>query len=108
MTNEFVEYIIEVLESVGKVTTRKMFGGYGLYKNSIIFAIISENELYFKADSKASEYFKSQGLEPFSYRSRGKIINLSYYKIPPEIIEDLELLTKYFNLAYRSGLNAKN
>jgi DNA transformation protein len=106
MSKEFVEYIIEILEPFGNIKARKMFGGYGIYKNMLMFALIADNELYFKADSDTAKYFKSQDLEPFTYQAKGKLIALSYYKISPEIIEDGELLTKYFNMAYSSALNS--
>ena len=108
MSEEFVEYITEMLEPFGNIKNRKMFGGYGIYKNELMFALISDNELYFKADLETAKYFKSQGLEPFSYKAKGKLIALSYYKILPEIIEDSELLVKYFNMAYNSALNSKD
>lgn len=106
MSKEFVEYIIEILEPFGNIRVRKMFGGYGVYKNTLIFALIIDNELYFKADLETAKYFKSQELEPFTYQAKGKLIALSYYKIPPEIFEDKELLIKYFNMAYSSALSA--
>ena len=41
MTNSgFVDYIIDCLSPYGNISARRMFGGYGLYLNQIIFAII--------------------------------------------------------------------
>jgi DNA transformation protein len=105
MSEEFAQYITEMLEPFGNIKTRKMFGGYGIYKDGLMFALISDSELYFKADLETARYFKSQNLEPFTYQAKGKLIALSYYKISPEIIEDGEILTKYFNLAYNSALH---
>ncbi len=105
MSKEFVEYITEMLEPFGNIRTRKMFGGYGIYKNMLMFALIADNELYFKADIETAKYFKSQGLEPFTYQAKGRLVSLSYYKILPEIIEDGEMFAKYFNMAYKSALN---
>ncbi len=108
MSKEFVEYITEILEPCGNIKFRKMFGGYGIYKNTLMFALIADNELYFKANLEIAKYFKSQGLEPFTYQAKGKLVTMSYYKISPEIIEDSELLAKYFNLAYNSALKPSN
>ncbi len=30
-SNEFIEYLLELLQGVGEVKARAMFGGYGLY-----------------------------------------------------------------------------
>jgi DNA transformation protein len=107
MSQEFVEYITEMLEPFGNIKARKMFGGYGIYKNMLMFALISDDELYFKADLETAKYFKSQDLEPFTYQAKGKLITLSYYKIPPEIIEDAEIFAKYFDMAYNSALTSR-
>jgi DNA transformation protein len=73
----------------------------------LMFALIADSELYFKTDLETAKYFKSQGLEPFTYQAKGKLITLSYYKILPEIIEDNEIFIKYFNMAYNSALNLR-
>ncbi len=49
--NGFVEYILDILSDYGNIKSRRMFGGFGIYLDKIIFAIIIDNELYFKADS---------------------------------------------------------
>lgn len=55
--NEFIEYIKDILAPFGQITTRVMFGGYGIYKDRVIIGIIAESELYFKADSFTAKYF---------------------------------------------------
>lgn len=104
MSKEFAEYIAEMLEPFGNIKMRKMFGGYGIYKNGLMFALIADSELYFKANQKTAEIFKSQNLEPFTYKAKGKTIALSYYKIPQEIIDDEQLLEEYFKMAYDSAI----
>ena len=43
---------------LGKVTARSMFGGYGIFLDGAMFALISpENELYFKADEVNRDAF---------------------------------------------------
>jgi len=49
MQNEFVTYVIEdVLGDIPGITSRAMFGGYGIYRDGIIFSLIAFNQLYFK------------------------------------------------------------
>ncbi|MGV2333188.1 MAG UNVERIFIED_CONTAM: TfoX/Sxy family protein [Planctomycetaceae bacterium] len=97
----------EILEPFGPLKIRAMFGGYGIYKDGIIFAIIGYNELYFKADKVLAEYFKSQGSEPFTYDMNGKTASMSYYKVLPEILEDPDLLKEWFELSYQVATKSK-
>ena len=57
MSSNYSDYIIEILSPHGEIIARSMFGGYGIYKNGIIFALIISDELYFKVDvSNKSQY----------------------------------------------------
>lgn len=79
MTNSgFVDYIIDLLSSFGNISARRMFGGYGLYFNKIIFAIIIDDELYFKTDSDLALEYAQTGSYPFTYQKNDKIVALSY------------------------------
>ncbi len=37
---------------LGKITVRSQFGGYGLLANGIMFAVVSDGELYLRANNK--------------------------------------------------------
>ena len=78
MSQDYRDYILDILKPFGAVTARAMFGGHGLYRDGLIFAIIAEDALYFKADKEISTFFETSGSQPFNYESRGKIIALSY------------------------------
>lgn len=103
--DEYIEYIKELLEPYGISKIRAMFGGYGIYKNDIMCALIADQEIYFKADQSSAEYFANFGSTPFVYESKGKAIKLSYWKVPAEILEDNEQLEKWFELAYSSAIS---
>jgi len=49
--NEFVDYVVELMADWATVSARKMFGGYGLYREGLMFALIAEDELFFKTDA---------------------------------------------------------
>ena len=40
---DFVQYITDQCAKAGDITTRKMFGDYGIYCNGKIFGLISDN-----------------------------------------------------------------
>ncbi len=98
----FVDYIIDLLSQYGNISSRRMFGGYGLYLNKIIFAIIIDDELYFKADSDLALEYSKAGSYPFTYQKNNKTVALSYWYVPAEIIETQDLLKDWFNKS--SGL----
>lgn len=106
-SKEFVDYIKDLLEPFGVDKIRAMFGGYGVYKNGLMVALIAENELYFKAGKDESKVFEDAGSEPFTYDTGTKKVKMSYFKVMQEIIEDDEMLEMWFNLAYQAAVKAK-
>jgi TfoX/Sxy family transcriptional regulator of competence genes len=44
----FVEFIVDQIENVGQITSRKMFGEYALYCEGKIVALVCDNQLFIK------------------------------------------------------------
>jgi DNA transformation protein len=108
MKNEFVAHIIDLLSPYGSIKARAMFGGYGIYKNDLIVGIIIQDELYFKVDAESTKAYENKESKPFSYESNGKKIKMSYWQVPPEIMEDQALLGDWLEGAYNVSLKAKS
>ena len=51
VTDSFIAFIVEQLEGAGAITTKRMFGGVGLYAGDSFFALIWQDLVYFKADA---------------------------------------------------------
>lgn len=105
-SKDYLEHVLDALSLCDNIAAKRMFGGYGIYQNSIIFAIIAENELYFKVDKSNIDLYKNLNSEPFTFRAKGKTISMSYWKVPDEIIEDRDLLAKHAKLSVL--VSAKN
>lgn len=101
---EFVEYVKEIFEAIAEVRIKAMFGGYGIYNKQLIIGLIVDNELYLKCDIAAAEYFKSSGSKQLTYGRQGKFIKMSYWQVLPEVLEDIELFTSWYNLAIKSAM----
>lgn len=56
--NEFVDYVVELMAGWATVSARKMFGGYGLYREGLMFALIVRDQLYFKTDAGNEPQFE--------------------------------------------------
>lgn len=85
-----------------------MFGGQGIYRDGIMFALVADGELYFKADDQSADRFQSVGSEPFTYKGKGKPITMSYWRLPDTALDDPEELRDWADLAYQAAMRAKN
>lgn len=85
-----------------------MFGGYGIYKDGIIAGIIIQDELYFKADPESAKDYDALGSKPFTYDANGKTIKMSYWQVPPDIMENDKVLGAWLEHAWQISLKAKS
>jgi DNA transformation protein len=105
--SEFVEYLKEVFEQFGSVQARRMFGGYGIYHDSIMFGLVADDTLYLKADDVTAEHFTSRSLEQFEYDKGNKVVKMSYYLAPDEIFDDPEEATIWARRAFEAASRAR-
>ncbi len=94
--NEFIEYIMrDLLSSCEGITARAMFGCFSIYKNGVIFAIVADDELYFKVGAGNQAEYEAMESNLFSYIGKtGKKVMMPYWRVPAEILEDKNALTR--------------
>ncbi len=106
--NEFVDYLLELLAPWGRVSSRAMFGGHGIYRDGIIFGLVIDDAFYLKVDDVNRADFEAHGLGPFMYRSarREEAVSLGYYSCPEEALESAALMREWADGAFAVALRA--
>ena len=109
MSDDFIDYVMELLGPFGTVAARRMFGGHGVFLDGLMFAIVSEDTLYLKADEMNRIEFEQAGCEIFSYARKGKRATLGFYRAPADAMESPDLMLPWARSAYAAALrtNAK-
>ena len=87
----FIEFLHEVFEAFGPIQAKRMFGGYGIYHDGLMFGLVVANQLYLKVDDENRHFFEAQKLGPFVYAMKGKSVKLSYHLAPDAIMDEREL-----------------
>lgn len=91
------EVLLAKLEPIDGITSKKMFGGHGIFHNDKMFGIVdSKGQYYIKADDSMIAEYESKG----SHR-HGK---MPYYSIPDDVISNHDLLINWVN---KSIMNSK-
>ncbi len=103
---EFVSYVVDLMQSVGPVSAKAMFGGHGVYLEGLMFALIADNTLYLKVDKELESEFEGMGLGAFTYNKRGKEFKMSYFQAPEDALEDSEVMNLWACKAYAAALRA--
>ncbi len=84
-----IAHLMDVLRPLGGVAPRRMFGGAGIFRDGLMFALISDDALYLKADATTVPDFEAEGLGPFTYETKNGARSLpSYWRAPERLLDD--------------------
>ena len=88
--------VIEKLQPL-PVTSRAMFGGYGLYLEGKFFAVISDGKLYFRTDDDSRPAYLERGMQPLQpkHRPRGPKTVDRNFTVPDDVLADAGLLREW-------------
>ena len=104
MSEDFIAYLQELFADFGVVTVRRMFGGHGLYRDGVFFALVLDDALYLKVDAQTQAQFEAAGSAPFVYTKQLEPITLSYWSVPDEALDSPQAMRPWAQLAYEAAL----
>ncbi|MGB7192006.1 MAG: TfoX/Sxy family protein [Collimonas pratensis] len=103
-----IDYIRELLEPFGAISARRMFGGYGIYHDSVMIGLVADSTLFLKTDELTRPQFAAAGCRPFITESRGKPIEMSYWSAPEDAMDSANAMTPWARLAYAAAVRKAN
>ena len=83
-----------------------MFGGYGIYRDGLMFGLVADDMLYLKVDELNKTAFEERELTPFEYDKKGKKMKMSYYQAPEDAMENSEEMLVWAEKAFGAALRA--
>ena len=89
---EYLDFVVEKLAPIGDITSRAMFGGYGIFHRGLMFALISEDVLYFKVNDSNREMYQKAQSRLFPH-------GISYWEVPPDVLEENDRLHQWANIS---------
>ena len=106
------EFIRDLFAPFGQVTVRRMFGGAGIYREGVMFALEFDGAIFLKVDEASIPDFEREGSRPFVYtraKSPGKIgrASLSYWCLPERLYDDPDQLAVWAERALAIGQREK-
>ncbi len=99
-------WFCELLEPLGRVTIRRMFGGAGLYIDGMIVALEIDGTLYLKTDERTRQTFADAGGVPFVYHGKGKPVTTSYCTPPDDAMDSPDAMRPWAKLALEVALRS--
>lgn len=93
VSNDFLAWVIDQLGGIN-ATSRRMFGGVGLYAYDLFFGLIDDDVLYLKVDDSNRGEYEARGSQPFKpFPDRSS--TMQYYAVPADVLEDQDELVAW-------------
>ncbi len=92
VSDGYLEFVLDQLREAAPVRARRMFGGVGLYAGELFFALVFDDELFFKVDEMSRPRYTAAGMRPWPYGA-------GYYAVPVEVLEDTDRLREWLDEA---------
>ena len=83
----FQEHVMGLLTHVEGVTSRPMFGGYGIFQDGDMFALIAGSALFFKVDDSNLAAYEQAGSTRYK--------PMPYYSVPADVMEDTDKFNEW-------------
>lgn len=79
------DLVVHKLAAINNITSKKMFGGFGIFQEGKMFGIIdSKGQVYFKVNDTTKAGYEAKNAAPHS--------KMPYYSIPEEVFADARQL----------------
>jgi DNA transformation protein len=85
--SKFIEKIIGLLSPLGEIKSRPMFGGFGIFSEGNMFALISGSTLFFKVDDTNRDVYSQAGSHQYK--------PMPYFEVPSEVLNNADTLKKW-------------
>jgi len=87
------EFLREQLAPLGRIRLRRMFGKTGVFGDGLMFAMVTEDTLYFRVDDHNRAAFReAASFPPLSYEKNGRTIDLAFWRAPERLLDDADEL----------------
>lgn len=96
--------MLEHLAGMDRVTSRRMFGGIGLYCGARLFGIVFKGQIYLRADEGMRRSLARGGSGPFR-PYRGRIVT-AYWALPAALLSDKRRLRAWARRAIAASAAA--
>ncbi len=108
ISKQEVEVLEELFSVVPGCSVRRMFGGAGVFREGLMFALSLEGgRVALKADAQTEPDFIAEGSSPWLYPHKsGKLMEMGYWHAPERLLDDPDEMRLWAQRAFETALRA--
>ena len=92
---DFLNHVLDLLGPLDGISNRAMFGGFGIFHEGDMFALITNSGLHFKVNNTNLAAYNEAGSKQFK--------PMPYYEVPAEVLEDTMMLLEWAKISISVG-----
>lgn len=97
-------YIEDLFSPFANVQCKRMFGGIGIFRDGLMFALEADGVIYMKVDEHNADDFNVEELPAFTFESKRGAITLSYRQLSEGAFDDEDVLVRFARGAFDAAL----
>ncbi len=90
--SSLASYVAEQLAPLGRISSRAIFGGVGVFIDERLLAIVMGEKLYLHTDKSNLDDYLARGMPQFKPYPNAFDLTTDHHEVPPEIVNDAEQL----------------
>ena len=92
---DFLNHVMDLLSPLDGISSRAMFGGFGIFHEGDMFALITDSGLHFKVNEINRMAYQDADSKQFK--------PMPYYEVPADVLEDKVMLHEWANVSIAIG-----
>jgi DNA transformation protein len=89
MARDAAGHFRDLFAPLDNVVFRRMFGGLGIFRDGVMFALVDDGVLYMKADEVTASAYAAEGSGQFIFAGmRGRAVPMPYWRVPDRLLDE--------------------
>lgn len=102
LSNAYLDRVIAHLSRVAEVSYRRIFNGAGVYHHNVQFALVINNQVYFRADDASRPLYLQRGMHAF--QPRGAVqVESCFFQLPDAVLSSPAELRYWVRIAVEAA-----
>jgi DNA transformation protein len=104
--SELANYVEEQLAFLGRISTKSIFGGIGIFVDERLLGIVMDDKVYLHTDASNLRAYQDRGMPQFKPYPNAFDLTTDHHQVPAEIVDDPTLLKQWGELALAAAIEA--
>lgn len=100
------DHLQDLFAPLSGVSFRRMFGGVGIFRDGLMFALVADGTLHMKVDDITRADFEAEGCSPWVYEGKNGAVTMPYWPAPERLFDEPDEFAAWAQRAFEVAVRA--